>query len=58
MEAISEESTVKTVTLYMKDSNQSDYKSYNLTRRSAGENRFERILSNVDLLNKKSFRII
>ena len=55
VEAISEESTVKTVTLYMKDSNQSDYKSYNLTRRSAGENRFERILSNVDLLNKKSF---
>ena len=39
----------------MEDSNQSDYKSYNLTRRSAGENRFERILSNVDLLNKKSF---
>lgn len=54
MKAVSEESTIKTVVLHMKDSNQMKYESYNLLR-SDEKDYFEKILSNVDILNKKSF---
>ena len=55
IEAVSEDSTIKTVVLHMKDSNQTDYASYNLLRSNEDKERFERVLKNVDILNKKSF---
>ena len=55
IEAVSEESTIKTVVLHMKDSNLTDYASYNLLRSNEDKERFERVLKNVDILNKKSF---
>ena len=53
VEAFSNETTIKTVMLYLKNNNQSQFESYKLVR--SGENQFEKVLSNVDLLNKKNF---
>lgn len=53
LEAVSEETTVKSVKLYLKYNDQVSFESYKLTR--SDENSFKKALTNVDLLNKKSF---
>lgn len=53
LEAVSSESSVKTVALYLKYNNQENFERYNLTR--SGENGFVKSLNNIDLLNKKSY---
>ena len=55
VEARSEETTIKTVTLYMKESSQEAFDAYNLMRSKENEDRFERVLGQVDILNKKGF---
>ncbi len=53
VDATSEGGTIKTVTLYTMYEGQSEYEVSNLER--SGENTFTKTLSNIDLLNKKSF---
>lgn len=51
--AASEETTVKTVTLYLKYNGKDAFESYNLLRSNGDE--FEKTLENIDILNKESF---
>ena len=51
--ATADQTTVKTVTLYLKANQQGDFETYNLLR-TEGDT-FTKTLGNIDLLNKKSF---
>ena len=53
VEAVSNESTIKTVRLYLKDNNTADYEVFNLLR--TGCDTFTRELAGIDLLNKRSY---
>lgn len=53
IEALSEESTIKTVKLYYKYNNQENYDFNKLPR--AGGNNFTKTMANVDIVNKVSF---
>ena len=53
LQADSEETTIKTVNLYVKYNNKETFECYNLTR-SDGDH-FVKTLGNVDILNKSSF---
>lgn len=51
--AVSDETTIKTVKLYVKYNDEADFECYNLTR--TDENKFSKSKSNIDILNKKKF---
>lgn len=51
--AVSDETTIKTVKLYVKYNDKADFECYNLTR--TDENKFLKSKSNIDILNKKKF---
>lgn len=53
LQASSEETTVKTVKLYLKYNGETEYTGYNLLR--SDTDHFRKTLSQIDLLNKKSY---
>lgn len=53
IEAVSTESSVKTVRLYLKDNHVADYEVFNLLR--TGGDTFTKELAGIDLLNKQSY---
>lgn len=53
VEASSTESTIKTVTLYLKNNTETKFQKYNLLRENG--NMFTKTLENVDLINKENF---
>lgn len=53
VKAISEETTIKTVKLYLKYEGQDNFESYNLTASENGT--FTKTIENIDLVNKKNY---